>query len=286
MRKTNFFGHEIKRLIVGDNPFGGHSYIEDVIPGSEMRDYCYNSKKIYDLYFELEEAGFDCLLPLADPFYVQMLKEYKRDGGKMKLIFQSYSAMLDAPMIRQLVDLDPAALYISGTKTDVLHEADDIQGIKDVIQLAKDILQKPIGLGTHRPKVVIQSEEEDWGADFYMCSLHNLRRGREGEPSGFITGKTKSGVPFYEADRSVMLDVIANTKKTCIAYKIFAGGHKLLSKDENEVRAAVKDCYKEVYSKIKPNDLAVIGVFPKYKDQITEDMQIFNEYMDELEGKN
>ena len=39
MNTVNFFGHQVTKLIVGDNPFNGHSYIEDKIPGSEMKNW-------------------------------------------------------------------------------------------------------------------------------------------------------------------------------------------------------------------------------------------------------
>lgn len=284
MRKANFLGHEVSRLIVGDNPFGGHSYIDPIITGAEMKSFYYDTRKLYNTYFELEEAGVDCMMPLANPVYVQVLKEYKRDGGKMKLIFQSYSSMLDEPMARQLIDLEPIGVYVTGSRTDLRYEQGNIDDVKTAINTYRSILQVPIGLGSHYPNVIEQAEAEDWGADFYLACLHNLRRGRVGEESGFITGKTKVGVKFFQEDRKPMLDVIAKTQKPCIAFKIFAGGNLLLSENQDEVRETVKNCYREVYSSIKPNDLAVIGIFNKYKNQLKEDLDLFHEVMDELEA--
>ncbi len=292
-RKTTFFGHEITRLIAGDNPFGGHSYIEPaegaeplktLIRGKEMKEFCYDTKKLYDLYWKLEEAGFDCMFPLADPLYVQILKEYKRDGGKMKFIFQSYSPMLLYPMARQLADLDGLiSLYLSGTYTDVRYERGTVQEIKDAIVTLKGALDgRPIGFCSHDPELIKIAETEEWGMDYLVCCLHNLRRGRKGEDSGFITGKSKSGVKFYMDDRQVMLDVIKNSKLPCIAYKIFAGGNLLLSENKAENDEMVKKCYREVYSQIKPGDIAAIGMFTKYTDQIVDDMKLYHEVMDEF----
>ena len=44
MNKVNFFGHEVTKLIVGDNPFNGHSYITDRVPGAEMKSYLYSGE--------------------------------------------------------------------------------------------------------------------------------------------------------------------------------------------------------------------------------------------------
>ena len=52
MNYVDFYGHKISKLIVGDNPFTGHSYIPDFVPGSEMVEYCtdlYKEKKIQKL---------------------------------------------------------------------------------------------------------------------------------------------------------------------------------------------------------------------------------------------
>lgn len=282
-RKATFLGHEITRLIAGDNPFGGHSYIDPIVTGKEMKEFNYDSKKLYELYWHLEEAGFDCMFPLADPVYVQILKEYKRDGGKMKFIFQSYSPMLLYPMARQILGLDGViSLYLSGTYTDVRYESGKIDEIKSAIGTLKNALDGlPVGFCSHVPEVIQRAENEEWGADYLVCCLHNLRRGREGEESGFITGKSKMGVNFWMEDRQVMLDVIKNSKLPCIAYKIFAGGNLLLSENKAENDEMVKKCYREVYSQIKPNDIAAIGMFTKYTDQIADDMKLYHEVMDE-----
>lgn len=105
MNKVDFFGHKVTKLIVGDNPFNGHSYITDRVPGAEMKSY-YTSEKIKE-----------------------NIKTWRQLGV-------------------------------------------------------------PVGLGTHVPEVIERSEEENWGVDFYLACMQNARRGRRGEQSGFLTGKT------------------------------------------------------------------------------------------------
>ena len=50
MNTVNFFGHEISKLIIGDNPMTGHSYIQNVITGQEMMDF-YTAEKIKEAMF-------------------------------------------------------------------------------------------------------------------------------------------------------------------------------------------------------------------------------------------
>ena len=53
---VNFCGTEITRLILGDNPFSGHSYIPEMVSGSEMLDY-YTADNIIKALFDSEKAG-------------------------------------------------------------------------------------------------------------------------------------------------------------------------------------------------------------------------------------
>jgi hypothetical protein len=92
MRTVDFFGHQVTKLIVGDNPFKGHSYIEDITPGSEMVEF-YTAEKIKETLFELERCGYNTMPPLADPYILRLLTEYEREGGKMQYIFQPYMPM-------------------------------------------------------------------------------------------------------------------------------------------------------------------------------------------------
>ena len=93
MQYVDFFGHKMSKLIVGDNPFNGWSYIPDSITGDEMRNY-YTEEKIHEVLFEMEKLGINGLLPLGDPFMIRVLQHYRANGGKMNFIFQTYGGML------------------------------------------------------------------------------------------------------------------------------------------------------------------------------------------------
>ena len=86
MNTVDFFGHKVSKLIVGDNPINGHSYIEDKITGKEMKEF-YTSERIKEALFEIEEQGYNTMLPLADPYIIRILQEYQREGGRMQFIF-------------------------------------------------------------------------------------------------------------------------------------------------------------------------------------------------------
>ena len=283
MKYVNFFGNTISKLIVGDNPFTGHSYIEDVAGKHEMLRY-YTAENIKATLREIEAQGITTMLPLADPYIVRILQEYEYEGGNLKYIWQPYMSMRQDVSMKSLKALKGTiGIYHQGTTTDRLYKQGEIQQIKDNIKMWRDGLEVPVGLASHQPKVIEQCEEEDWGAEFYLASLHNGDRWRNGEQSGFITGETKAHLIFSPLDRPIMLETLSKIEKPVLAYKIFAGGQALINKTEEEVRAKIKDTYEEVFSKLKPDDAAVMGVWQRDKNQVKENVELFNQWAKEQE---
>ena len=136
-----------------------------------------------------------------------------------------------------------------------------------------------VGLGTHRPDVIELAEEEGWDVDFYMACLQTARLSRKGVPGSYITGPTKQDLLFFPEDRAIMLDLISRVSKPCIAFKIFAGGQVFHGKPESETPNIIKEVYREVFSKLKPCDVAAIGVYQGRKNQIAENVRLFEEAM-------
>lgn len=282
MNYVNFFGHSVSKLIVGDNPMTGHSYITKFVTGEEMLAY-YNESTIIETIFKMEELGINTMLPLADPYVIRVLQNYRRAGGKMHFIFQTYSPLDVDVSMRLMSKVEPIGLYLSGSYVDVRYETGRNQEIFDRLEKLRE-MGIPLGMGTHRPEVVEESERDGWGADFYMACMYNLRRHREGEESGFLTGKDKSRVVAIPEDRPVMLNTLKSVKKPVIAFKIFAGGQMLVNKTEAERRAAIKETYDTIFTALKPDDFAVMGVFQKHHDQLAENVSVFNEWVTQKDG--
>ena len=139
----------------------------------------------------------------------------------------------------------------------------------------------PVGIGTHRPDVIDEAMNSGLNVDFFVACMQNARINREGEPSGFITGKTKSSLIFRKGDRDIMLRCLQKYDKPVIAYKIFAGGQMFLGKTPDEIRLLIKDAYNTVFSALKPDDAACIGIFQRDKDELSEDIGIFDEWCEE-----
>ena len=283
MQYVDFFGHKVSKLICRDNPFNGHSYITNYISGDEMVDY-HTEEKIVEAMHKMEECGINTMLPLSDPYIIRILQHYRRNGGKMNFIFQLYGGMRGDESfgvnMRLMESVNPIGVY---SNFDIHYENGDFakRNFEAMFRIKEKVranMGAKFGFATHHPDVIDISEKEGWDHDFYVACMYNFRRGRLGEKSGFITGKPKDGITIVESDREVMLSKLKNIKRPIIAFKLFGGGQLLVNKTEAERREQLKEIYNTVFTSLKPNDFAAIGIFQKYHDQITENVSTFNEW--------
>ena len=272
IKTVNFYDIQVSRLIIGDNPFNGHSYIESIHTGAEMMDY-YTAEKCVEALFEAESNGINTYMALADPFTLRVIRQFRNQGGKMHIIFQSYPAIPLDINIRQMVACQPAGIYHQGGSLDLLVEEDRIEEIHERLEMIRASGVKA-GFGTHVPEVLLRAERENWGVDFYAACLYNARRLQRGQQSGYITGKSKDDIVFFPGDPPLMYESVMKVSKPCIVFKLFAGGQIFTGKTEEDIPETVENVFREVYANIKPADMACIGVFQKEKNQIKENCDI------------
>ena len=269
---VDFLGKQLTRLILGDNPFTGNSYVEDWISGEKMLDY-YTASKVVETLFLAEEYGINAYMALGDPFILRCIRQYRNEGGKMHVIFQSYPPVELETNLWQMLKCEPVGIYHQGGTLDMMLENGDDATVKKRIGLIKNS-GVPTGIGTHVPDVVARAEAEEWGADFYVTCLYNARRQKRGETSGFISGKKKNHLVFFPQDPPVMMETIRKTQKPCIAFKLLAGGQRIMGLPPDKIPAEVERAFEETYAGIKSGDLACIGVYQGDKNQLAENCAI------------
>ena len=60
--------------------------------------------------------------------------------------------------------------------------------------------------------------------------------------------------------------------KTCLAFKILAGGRTCNTPEQ------VSDVFRFVLGHIKPTDAVVVGMYPRFTDQIKENADLVRKY--------
>ena len=107
--------------------------------------------------------------------------------------------------------------------------------------------------------------------DFYMTWLYNLRRPRAEIEQ--LAGRKVEGEHFHHPDREKMLQRVRQTSKPCLIFKVYGASRLCGSREQ------MKEALELVFRYAKPSDCVVIGMFPKYKDQVRENCELLAEVL-------
>jgi len=260
-----FGPHQVTRLIVGGNPLCGNSHYSDELT-REMLEY-YTPERVVEVLHQCDRAGINTVQARGDYHRIMhWLELYRREDGTMQWIAQTASEMHDVfQNIRVIAAAGAIGIYHHGTQTDQFWHEGNIDRTVDYLKCMRDCGVQ-VGVGTHIPEVVCYAEEHDWDVDFYMTSFYNLNRApRESNlGSGDSEYEPKE---FRDEDRGAMCDVIRGTEKTCLAFKILAANRKCATQQD------VRDAFRFAFDHIKDRDAVVVGMFPKYSDQVSQNVR-------------
>ena len=271
---VDFFGTHITRLILGDNPAHGNTYIPDIISRDEMSEY-YTHENIVKMLFSAQESGYNTILALASPIMLEALRKFRAAGGKLHIIFQTYPPCINnfAANIDEMMEFTPLGIYHQGSTGENLVENEEIDTyLKNIETIKKTGL--PTGMAFHAPDNLLRAEKENWGADFYTLCPYNSRRNRKGHQSSFITGASKADLVFHPDDRFVMFSLIQKLKQPVVVIKALAGGQIFTGKSKEEYPAVAETYLAETYANIKHSDVICVGVFQRDVDHVKQNADI------------
>jgi hypothetical protein len=260
--------HTISRLIVGGNPVSGTSHFSPKLD-AEMRDY-FTAANIKKMLAECESAGINTWQSRADHHIMRMLNEYRLEGGNIQWIAQSASEYGDFRRnVAEMAALKPLGVYHHGSMTDSFWTQGKIDQVYERLKAVRQIGAQ-VGLGTHRPEVIDYVESKGWDIDFYMTCVYQIQA-RTREEAEKVAGHKVEGPAgdfFWDPDREKMLERVHKTTKPCLIFKVY-GASRNCSTAESKL-AALKLAFRYA----KPNDAVVIGMFPKYQEQVRENCQL------------
>lgn len=259
--------HTVSRLIVGGNPVSGNSHTSSTLDRA-MRDYftAANTKK---LLARCEQAGVNTWQSRGDRHILRLLNEYRLEGGRLQWIAQTASELADIPRhIRELASAGAIGIYHHGSQTDKFWRAGQIETAREMCKVMRDAGVQ-VGLGSHIPEVIDYVESKAWDVDFYMTCVYNISRTKEEQEQ--VAGRKLDGQLFWDPDREKMLARVRQTAKPCLIFKVYGAGRKCGSPAE------MLDALRLVFRYAKPIDAVVLGMFPKEKEQVTENCRLFRE---------
>jgi hypothetical protein len=256
--------HSVTRLILGSNPFNGFSY---AIPSLDqhMREWC-TPERIAEILVQCPKNGINTWQFSYYESSIKALKLHQATGGRIQWLLLTGGAMKDNPgLISKITPLKPLAIVHHGGVTDQRFRAGQMEKVRDYLKAIRDsgVL---VGLSTHLPAVIRHVEEQGWDVDFYMTCFYQFGR-TEAEIRGML-GELPLGHVFLEGDPARMCRVIRQTQKPCLAFKILAVGRMAGSLEQLE-RA-----FQFAFDHIKPKDGVIVGMYPRFKDEVSENAEI------------
>jgi len=265
MPEIEFGPHTLSRLIVGGNQQSGASH-----QGSLM------SQHMLD-YFTLDQTvAFlrDCIAQGINTWQANYnskvrdaVTRLREEGEEMNVISLSSPQIADMNNgWENLLNMKPIGIYLFGWTADIWYGEGKLDKAYDFLARIRDAGVQ-VGVGTHRPEVVEYVEEKGWDVDFYATSLYWWGRNQEQvlEILPEVPHDGYNGMEIYlPSELPRMCETIKQTSKRCLAFKLFAGGRTCSSTEK------VGEIFEYVLGNIKPGDAVIAGMYPRFKDEITE----------------
>jgi hypothetical protein len=255
--------HEITRLIIGSNAFNGFSYSLPSLD-QHMREW-FTAENVCATLRKAEENGINTHQFSYLPGAMEKFKRFRDEGGRLQWLLLGGGVMKDdLSLIPQAAKLGPIAIVHHGGVTDQRFAAGEHAKVQEFLKRVRDS-GVMVGMSTHRPQNMEYAEERNWDIDFYMSCFYQFSRPRE--ETRKLVGEMPLGTLFLEGDPARMCRVIRATKKPCLAFKILAAGRAAQ-------RGGLEKAFRFAFSNIKPHDAVIVGMYPRFKDEVKENAEV------------
>jgi hypothetical protein len=256
--KVRFGDVEISRVVMGCNQFYGFSHFNGLLD-QLMRDWN-TPDRVCQTLLQCQQSGINAYQYSHHPSALTDLEVFRSKGGNMHLISTDPSI---GPVDEAVRRSKSMALYHHGERTDVLFREGKMDQVQEYTKKLRQAGVR-VGIGTHKPEVVEFVEERGWDVDFYMLCAYN--RSRTPEEFRKLLGvlPLPAGDLYLETDPPHAYEVARKTPKTCFLFKILAAGRVARSPEE------VDKAFKDALDSIKPQDCIVVGMFPRFHDEVKE----------------
>jgi hypothetical protein len=255
---------DITRMIVGSNPFYGYSHFNAIFDQT-MREWYTQDRKM-EVLRACEAHGINTWQLHYNDQPMEDFKRYRAEGGKMNLVLLAdFELMKNPALLPEVAKLGPLGIGHHGNRTDERFRTGQKQLIKDFLKAVRDS-GVMVGLSTHNPAVVDTAESEAWDVDYYQTCLYRVTRTPDEARAEYK--ESPVGEIYMERDPERMCRMIRQTRKPCLAFKLFGAGRTVGSPKQIEAS------FRFALSNIKPGDAVIVGMFPRFSDQVKENTGI------------
>jgi hypothetical protein len=247
---------------MGQNQFYGYSHFNNLL--SQLMVDWNTPDRICQTLLQCQQNGINgynlAHTDANDRSVLSDMELFYAKGGKTHIILVDTSTFPAEETVRRTGAI---AMYHHGEVTDRLFRAGQMGQVQEY---TKKLRQAGVlvGIGTHKPEVVEYAEERGWDVDFYLLCAYNRTRTPEEVRKLLGVLPLPASELYLETDPPKAYKVARQTSKTCILFKILAAGR--LAQSPQEIDKAFKDAF----DNIKPQDCILVGMFPRFKDEVKE----------------
>ncbi len=165
---------EISRLIPGGNLVAGFAHSRDLIYVSEMIKNYFTDEKVIETLWLYEACGINTILFRTDEQTIRILDKYRKRGGKIQWIAQTYPKDDDLSNIQMAIDGGAVGAFVMGNIADEL-----------VFNNRLEYLAKPLeyirsqgliaGTAAHAIQVPMTCVANGIETDFFLKTFHHDR---------------------------------------------------------------------------------------------------------------
>ena len=256
--KVRFGDVEISRMIMGCNQFYGYSHFNGLL--DRLMVEWNTPDRICQTLLQCQQNGINAYQYAHRENPLKDLENFRSRGGNMHLIATDPTLGPVEEVVRRS---KPMALYLHGERTDVLFRAGHMDQVQEYTKRLRQAGVR-VGIGTHKPEVVEYAEDRGWDVDFYMLCAYNRTRTPEEYRKMLGVLPLPASDVYLESDPPRAYEVARKTSKTCFLFKILAAGRVVRSPEE------VDKAFADAFVNIKPQDCIVVGMFPRFKDEVKE----------------
>jgi len=262
----------ITRVVIGSNPLFGYSHFNGVLDRA-MREWMTADRRVETLH-RAEAAGINTWQLHYSPDTISDLKRLRAEGSKLNVFLLGEGELQkNFGMIPEVAKHGFVGIAHHGNRTDDRFRAKEMHVVRDFTKRVRDT-GAMVGVSMHNPLVMDYIESAGWDVDYYMTCFYQVSRTRE-EARALMGGEAPLGETFLEKDPARMTAMVRKTKRPCLGFKILGAGRA------GWERGQIEAAFKFAYANIKPGDAVIVGMWPKFKDEITENAQVARKVLEQ-----
>jgi hypothetical protein len=273
MPQIHFGKYSLSRLIIGSNTLNAGSHLSRYV-NMQMKKY-FTTERVLEHLIQCQQLGINAWQSV--PGNLNWYRLLQEQGGSMNFITLGCDTEDGPDTLEKTVGAGAIGIAHHGEYTDRYFKDGKMKLVREYCKRVRET-GAMVGISTHMPDAMRHILDENWDVDFFMCCVYERHRTRE------ELMKLLGNVPipvsevYLEKDPPRMFEVMRQTDKPCLAFKILAAG-RLCDKQE-----MVEQAFKSTFEQIKPNDAVIVGMYPEYEDQATLNAQYVSQYS-HLSGK-